>query len=143
MKTILTAVMAQLKNEVPDLQYIGEDWGQMDYYQDVPPVRFPCALVSISQVQYETVSKDSRRARITVQVRIADSPRVAANVSAPDSYRERAFAIFELMDTVGAILNGLEGQTFNRFKQQAVTRYNREDAIREYSMTFQTGFLLE
>ena len=40
MKHILSAVMERLQAEVPELQYIAEDWGQMDFYQDTPPVKF-------------------------------------------------------------------------------------------------------
>ena len=34
MKEILEAVMRRLKEQVPDLAYVSEDWGQMDYYND-------------------------------------------------------------------------------------------------------------
>ena len=50
MKTILNAVMQRLKEQVSELRYISEDWGQLDYYETMPPVKFPCALVSIDRV---------------------------------------------------------------------------------------------
>ena len=34
--------MERLQEQVPDLRYIAEDWGQLDFYNDAPPVKFPC-----------------------------------------------------------------------------------------------------
>lgn len=54
MKEILEAVMRRLKEQVPDLAYVSEDWGQMDYYNEAPPVKFPCALISVSHISFES-----------------------------------------------------------------------------------------
>lgn len=143
MKTILNAVMQRLKEQVSELRYTSEDWGQLDYYETVPPVKFPCALISIDRLSYNVVAKDRRKADISVIVRIADAPSVTGNGAAPESYRNRAFAIFDLLEEASEALNGLSGDTFNRFSLEAIYRTGRQDFIREYSMTFRTGFTLK
>ena len=143
MKTFLNAVMQRLKEQVSELRYISEDWGQLDYYETMPPVKFPCALVSIDRVNYSVVAKDRRKAVVSVVVRIADAPSVTGNVAAPESYRNRAFAIFDLLEEVDKALNGLSGDTFNQFSLESIYRDNRQDFIREYNMTFETGFTLK
>ena len=80
---------------------------------------------------------------VSVVVRIDDAPSVTGNVAAPESYRNRAFAIFDLLEEVGESLNGLSGDTFKRFSLESIYRENRQDFIREYSMTFETGFTLK
>lgn len=143
MKTILNAVMQRLKKQVSKLRYISEDWGQLDYYETMPPVKFPCALISIDRVNYEAMAKDRRKAVVNVVVRIADAPSVTGHVAAPESYRNLAFAIFDLLEEAGEALNGLSGDTFKRFSLESIYRENRQDFIREYSMTFETGFTLK
>ena len=143
MKTILNAVMQRLKGQVTELRYISEDWGQLDYYETMPPVKFPCALVSIDRVIYSVEAKDRRKAVVSVVVRIADAPGVTGNAAAPESYRNRAFAIFDLLEEAGEALNGLSGETFKRFSLESIYRTNRQDFIREYGMTFGTGFTLK
>ena len=144
MKTILTAVMQRLKEEVAELQYISEDWGQLDFYKTMPPVKFPCALVCIDRVDYSVIAKDRRKAEITVSVRIADAPSVTGNCAAPAAYQNRAFAIFDLLEKAGESLNGLAGCTFSRFSLESIYRnMNREDFIREYTLSFKTGFSLK
>ena len=143
MKTILNAVMQRLKEQVSELRYISEDWGQLDYYEAMPPVKFPCALISIDRVNYDVVAKDRKKASVSLVVRIADAPSVTGNVAAPESYRNRAFAIFDLLEEAGEALNGLSGDTFKRFSLESIYRENRQDFIREYNMTFETGFTLK
>lgn len=140
MKEILLAIMNRLKAEVPDLAYIAEDWGQMDYYNDTPPVKFPCALVSVGGVDFESQTLQTRWAKMRILIRVADAPAVSGTMAAPKSYCERAFAILDLMDDIGRCLYGFGGDTFNELEQLAITRYEREDAIREYAMTFETEY---
>ena len=47
------------------------------------------------------------------------------------------------MEQVGNCLYGFETEAFNAIEQQEVTRYNREDTIREYAMTFTTEYGVE
>lgn len=143
MKEILEAVMARLQEKVGDLRYIAEDWGQLDYYNDAPPVKFPCALVSMSRLQFEAETEWMRRARMTILIRVADAPAVSGTMAAPELHKERAFAIFDLMEQIGSCLYGFGGETFNCLEQLETVRYNREDAIREYAMTFTTEYLVE
>ena len=60
MKHILEAVMERLQEQVPDLRYIAEDWGQLDFYNDAPPVKFPCALISVSNIKFESQTAGTR-----------------------------------------------------------------------------------
>ena len=143
MKEILEAVMRRLKEQVPDLAYVSEDWGQMDYYNEAPPVKFPCALISVSHIGFESETWGVRRARLPFLIRIADCPVLTGNMAAPEQHRSRALAIFDLMEQVGNCLYGFGTDAFNDIEQQEVTRYNREDAIREYAMTFTTGYAVE
>lgn len=47
------------------------------------------------------------------------------------------------MERIGNCLYGFGGDAFNELEQQEITRYNREDAVREYAMTFTTEYLIE
>lgn len=143
MKQILSAVMERLQTEVPELQYIAEDWGQMDYYQDTPPVKFPCALISISSIDFVSQTIGIRHATLTLLIRVADAPAVSGSMAAPDSYRNRAFAIFDLLDNIGNALYGFSNDgEFNEMEQKTITHYSREDAIREYAMLFETEYAI-
>lgn len=142
MKHILSAVMGRLSESVPDLRYIAEDWGQLDFYNEAPPVKFPCALISVSNIKFESQTFEERRATMTILIRVADAPAVSGTQTAPESYRERAFAILELMEQIGDCLYGFGGEEFNELEQKTITHYTREDAIREYAMLFETEYAI-
>ena len=97
----------------------------------------------MSHISFESETWGLRRARLTFLIRIADCPVLTGNMAAPEQHRSRAFAIFDLMEQVGNCLYGFGTDAFNDIEQQEVTRYNREDAIREYAMTFTTGYAVE
>lgn len=143
MKHILDSIMRRLQEQVPSLQYIAEDWGQLDFYDDAPPVKFPCALISVSTVRFEPQTMSSRWATMTILVRVADAPAVSGTMAAPESYRNRAFAIFDLMDAIGNALYAFGEDEFNPLEQKNITHYSREDAIREYALLFETSFAVD
>ncbi len=143
MKEILLAIMERLRAKVPGLAYIAEDWGQMDYYHEAPPVKFPCALISVGGADFESQTSSVRWGKMRILIRVADAPSVSGTMAAPKSYRERAFAILDLMDNIGNALYGYGEDGFNELEQASITRYEREDAIREYAMTFETEYAIE
>lgn len=143
MKQILLAVMERLREQVPSLQYIAEDWGQLDFYDEAPPVKFPCALISVSNVKFESQMANCRWATMTILIRVADAPAVSGTMAAPETYRNRAFAIFDLMDEIGNTLYAFGGDAFDELEQTTITHYSREDAIREYAMLFETKYAID
>lgn len=143
MKHVLEAVMERLQEQVPDLRYIAEDWGQLDFYNEAPPVKFPCALISVSNIKFESQTAGCRWATMTILIRVADAPAVSGTMAAPEAYRNRAFAIFDLMDAIGNVLYAFGGDEFNELEQKTITHYNREDAIREYAMLFETEYAID
>lgn len=137
MKTLFITVMRKLQEDLPELRYISEDWGQLDHYSDKPPVNWPCALISISSGQDTTQTKDNRKRATTLQVRIADTPSYSANAAAPSSQIDIALRILEITDRVGDVLHGLEVEGYKSdLAQINFTKVLREDGIREYAVYF-------
>lgn len=142
MKTILIATMEQLQKEIPEFRYIGEDFGQVDFYDTSPSVKFPCALININLIRYETISKEKQRANVTLQVRLIDDSSIYGNIQAPKCHQQKAFEIFDLMEAVRMALQGFHGELFREFKLESIVKQNRQDYLREYILTYQTGFIL-
>lgn len=142
MRHVLESITGRLLEEVPELRYVAEDWGQLDFYEDKPPVKFPCALVSVSNIKFESQTAGVRYATMTVLIRVADAPSVSGTMAAPKEYRDRAFSILDLMDRIGNALYAFGGEDFDELEQREITHYGREDAIREYAMTFETAYAI-
>ena len=67
MKTIYTAVMARLKEQVPAIRWIDFDKGQLDS-SDRPAVAFPCALISIGINNTKDITSTSQDCTATLKI---------------------------------------------------------------------------
>lgn len=117
--------------------YLAEDWGQLDFHNERPPVNFPCVLIDIEEVQYTDCTRKQQQGDAILTVRVAHYDPV--NVSAAASDRNRAFRMFELLRMIYARLQGLSGEDFSGLTRTSLRRVKREDAIREYAMQFRFG----
>lgn len=132
----LKAVMAQLKT-VPELRYVSEDWGQLDYY-DQPPVQFPCALVECEDIRFADNSMNTQGAEATLSISISDLRLFNTSANSPDA--DTAFDIFELMGKVNKTLHGLKSATFSPLTRTGIARVRRDDAIREFRISYRFAY---
>jgi hypothetical protein len=72
MNEILLAITTRIAQQVPTLQTIDIDWGQLDEDAEKYPVMFPCALVDVPTIDHEKtmVKIQPGMANITVKVGI-------------------------------------------------------------------------
>lgn len=71
LKDSLKAVYDVL-NAVPSIKWVDEDFGQIDFPAEKPPVVFPCALVSLNQ-QATHLGGDEYDLANSISVRVAHS----------------------------------------------------------------------
>ncbi len=133
-KHILSSVQSALKERVPDLRYIAEDWGQLDFYREKPPVNFPCALIGFSSGEYSDSGQGQQLAKIEFTVSVTDMPLVRPNP-------EQSFDSYELLQKVYRTLQGLGDDCFAPVTRKRLMKISRDDGLREWIFTFQTAFL--
>ena len=138
MKELFTGIQNRLAAEVPSLQYVDEDWGQLDMHGSMPPVRFPCALIDCSGITVSHTAGGVMLDDVTVAVRIADMRISNTSHKAPMFQKEKAFALFDLMDRVTRALHGWTGnqELYGRLRRTGQSRQARRDGLRVYEITF-------
>lgn len=137
-KDALIAVQNALTG-IPGIEYVAEDWGQLDFYTTRPPVKFPCVLLDAEGADYKDRSRGSQQADASISIRLADYRPVNVSAQAPDS--EQAFNIYDTMTDIYKALQGLSGPTFTGLARTRLRKAERDDAIRELVMTFRFGFV--
>jgi hypothetical protein len=107
MKQLIDNVVARLSAQVPALKYIGQDWGQMDYFDPGrPPVKFPCALVDIQSANYTNDGNLIQQGTATVVVSLY-MIRISNNsAGAPDTQKANAAQIWQLLEDINKTLHG-------------------------------------
>ena len=135
-KDVLIAVKTALQG-VSELRYAGEDWGQIDYFRK-PPVKFPCALIDVEEVDYSDDAPRYQQGDGLLTIRVADIRMVNDSFQSPPSKHE--FGIFDLLQSVYKALQGLSGDTFSPLTRTKLFRARRDDSIREYRLLFKFSF---
>lgn len=146
MTDILQAINNKL-NEVSELRYIDENWGQLDLYGPQIPVQWPCALVDFNTGQFSNIGRDYRRTpqnrqegTLTVEITIANLKLTNSSNKAPSFQKENAFGIWNLINKVHEILQGwspvenagvLIRTTFNKVR--------RDDGVQEFRVIYSIG----
>ena len=137
MKQLISDIKARLAEKVTALRYIDEDWGQLDYYASDAPVKWPCALITITQAQWSNQGRLTQTGIADVSIRIADLKLSNTNPKASVSQRAAANTIFDVMKDSFASLHGWTASSANGPLTRTQTRkVNREDGIREFEVIY-------
>lgn len=132
---------------IPELLYVDEDWGQLDDYSPHPPTKFPLALIDIGNLQYSDIGKDRtvtpqnrQMATGTVVISIANTKLTNSSARAPQTQKDKAWAIWDIVESVHAKLHGVVvGGSAGAMMRTNMRKVKRDDGIQEYEVTYTIG----
>ena len=133
----MPADYAQQRKNDRLFEYIDLDWGQCDFYTgQMPPVKFPCALLDINAATYSNEGRLVQIGIVTVQVRILDLVLSNSSAQAPDGQRAKAARLFALLNETNRLLHGFHGNGYGPLTRQTLTRVKRRDGLKEFALMF-------
>lgn len=137
MDTILLNVIERLE-QIEELKYVSEDWSQLNFEQ--PPVNWPCALVDLGEVKYTQAGRAIQQAEAILNITIADIRFDGLNTRLPEQNRQRIGEIFRIIEKVNSLIHGHGSTIHSRFQRIGLKKIIREDAVREFLISFRFGF---
>lgn len=96
MKQIILDIQDKLVAEVEELKYVDKNWGQLEY--DQPPVKFPCVLIDIENVNYTQIGAGCQQAEAIITITICGLQLVRSSALAPN--RENSFETLDILDKI-------------------------------------------
>lgn len=145
MKTIIQNIQNRLA-EIETLQYVDEDWGQLDYYSPNFPVNWPCALIDIQAGQFENKGWDHRTRKygqtgnLMVAITLANIKLMNTSYQAPQSQKDADWSIWELYQEVHEMLQGFRPHVNSgALIRQGFRRVKRDDGVQEYTLLYGFG----
>lgn len=141
MKHIFLSIQDRL-SEIPGLQHIDKDWGQLQYEQ--PPVKWPCALLDVANADFKQMGRGFQQADADITVTVANLNLVRSSSKAP--MRGHAYATIDLLDEIHQALQLFsDGQHFSPMMRTNLQRVNMLDkeGAEVYVMTYRTAFTVE
>ena len=141
MKNVIQDIQNKLAAEVPALQYIDQDWGQMNFYRQ-PPVKFPCALIDIQNAAYSDTGGLIQQGTATVVIRLFDMKLSSSSNAAPESQKKNAKKIWQLIEDVNRALHGQQflQDGFGKLIRARMHRGKRDDGCYQTEISYTVGF---
>lgn len=142
---LLIAIQDRIVDKVPEIRWIDQDLGQLEYYDygagQKPQVAFPCLLIDFGNTDYSEQSQRVQWASVTIMLRLGFPPFSHSDHKAPLEVRANALKYYELEQKIYQALQGWDANELC----QGLTRTGgvtekREDPIRVRVMTFTTVF---
>lgn len=143
MKNLLEKLQLRLA-EIPQLKYIDENWGQLDYYSPNMPVQYPCTLIDVQQVQYSNIGKDLTKipqqrqiAQVQIKITIANMRLTNTSLQAPRRQKEDAWALWTLIEMIHQKIHGFSLlPNVTPLIRTSQNRTLRDDGIQEYEVYY-------
>lgn len=129
------------------LRYIDEDWGQLDYYSPNFPVKWPCALIDVVQINYSDIGRDRSKTPKNRQmgegvlsIKLADLRLSNTGKNAPQTQKDNAWSIWGLIQEVHEILHGFRpAENASALIRTGIRRVRRDDGVQEYDLLYSFG----
>lgn len=70
METLFTTIQEAIALQMPSLTLVDEDYGQMEYAGDSYPVTFPCVLIGIDGIKWDTITPDYQKGDGNITIKL-------------------------------------------------------------------------
>lgn len=139
MKKLITDIQNRLMAAVPALKYVDLDWGQLDFFYPHPPVQWPCALIDITQASYTNAAHRTQLGLVQIAINIVDLRLNNSSGKAPQTQKDNALKIYELLEAIFVALQGWTGdKAYSGLIREQYSKRSREDGITIHQLVFTT-----
>lgn len=133
-------LQARIKDQVPEIKWIEQDFGQDTFDKWRPNVDFPAVLIDFPDASYSNMAGNDQLGEVTIMVRLLVAPFSQSYDGAPIEVKQNSLQFFELEDALVNALNGwapTEGycQLLVRTRAQSHNRNDIGLRIRELQFT--------
>ncbi|MFV8392763.1 hypothetical protein [Flavobacterium sp. LB2P6] len=146
MKQLLLNLETQLAT-VTAIQYIDEDWGQLDDYGPHAPVKWPCCLVDFADADYTDIGTDRtatpqnrQQASGTITFNFANMKIGNSSKNAPINQKHQAYLMLEIIEEAHKKIHGFRpDENSGALIRKSFRRIKRDDGIQQYRVVYSIG----
>lgn len=146
MKELLLNLETQLAT-VNTIQYIDEDWGQLDDYGPHAPVKWPCCLVDFADADYTDIGTDRtatpqnrQQATGNITFNFANLKITNSSTKAPINQKDQAYLLLGIIEDAHKKIHGFRpGENSGALIRKSFRRIKRDDGIQQYRVVYNIG----
>lgn len=147
MDNLLLNINEKLEQEVTDLKYIDENWGQLQYFGKDCPVKWPCALVDFASGQFSNISYNyatetgtQQEGILNIEITIAKLKLSPTSTGAKMSQKIKGYEIWKTVKKVHEILQGWKPlPNSGELSRTSIQQIKRDDGIKEIIVIYSIG----
>jgi len=136
MKQILLNIQERLNTQCKFLKFIDFDEGQLDYYNEHPPVAFPCALIDCISSDFEDLGLTTQQGVATIVITLADLKLTNSSAKAPQNQKDKALEIFDFKEEINKALHGWIPFFKGKLIRKSYRKQKRDDGIKVWVITY-------
>lgn len=70
MEYLFNTIQAAIAEGMPELTLVDEDYGQLQTEEETYPVTFPCALINLPGIDWQTITDNYQRGTVTIVTKL-------------------------------------------------------------------------
>lgn len=117
---LLLAIQEKIKTEMPEIKWCDQDLGQLEDYEQRPPVKFPCVLVDFPDTDFDQDGDQYQTAKQVIQFKLGYAAYSSAEMHTPVKQIQNALFFYELEKLLYQVFQQWDGnemcQPMIRFK---------------------------
>ena len=99
-------IQKRIKTEVPEIEWIEQDFGQDVYDKWRPNVAFPAVLIDFPDANYESIGGEGQWADVELKIRLMVAPFEQSYQDAPLEVKQGALEYFEIEHKIVQAIHG-------------------------------------
>lgn len=139
---LLVSMMKRIDEMVPEIRWIDQDFGQLEHYEERPPVAFPCVLIDFNQTSYDQELMQVQMGTLNINIRLAFAPFSNSSSITPDFVQSKALQYYDIEMRLYQALQGWnpESDICQPLVRISASNERREDPLRVRTLVFTTAF---
>jgi hypothetical protein len=140
---ILLDLQKRISKEVPEIQFIDQDLGQLGQVEENgrPPLAYPAVLIDFPNSDYSELSSSAQLGMVSITFQLIFDNYSATWHKAPLKDRMKGFQYLDIEHKLYKSLNGWHEEYFNPLIRTNVKSQNNNDlGLRVRQLTFTTSY---
>jgi hypothetical protein len=139
---VFLAVQQRIVDQCPEIKWIDQDMGQLDFYNgERPLVIFPAVVLDIVDLTYEELGLNTQICTAVLEVRLAVAAYVQAAQVHSQQHKERALEYYNIEHRLNKALHGwCDSQYFAPLIRRHVKTERRKDSLRIRPLRYEFAF---
>jgi hypothetical protein len=102
---IIKAILDKI-TEIEEFKYVAENWGQLDFFGDNAPLKYPCCLIEFGNITYSNEGQKTQRAIADISITIANVIAHNTSTKAPEYHLSTNLNFYNLLDVLQKNVHG-------------------------------------